>query len=1096
MFPKIRRGQVVGLLLIMLSLLGSAFSQNVVISQVYGGGGNSGAPVKNDFVELYNKGTVPVNLSTWSVQYASSAGTSWAKTNLAGTINPGQYYLVQEAAGANTALPFPTADASGSIAMSASSGKVALVANQTALAGACPSGVVDFVGFGSSANCFEGTGPTATLSNTLAALRKMDGCTDDGNNATDFATGAPNPRNTSSSHSCAVSQPPTGVGSANPTAGVPGTSVLFTVVVTVGTSPISSGLGVVADFTAIGGAAGTALNDSGANGDAVAGDNTFSVTQTVGAVTDGSKTIPVTVSDTVPGRSSTTSISFVVEPPPPPDVAIHDIQGTGSSSSYAGQRVRTTGIVTARKSNGFFMQTPDGAADADVNTSEGVFVFTSSLPPAAAQVGNEVAVVGTVQEFVPSADPFSPPVTEISGFATVTLLTTGNPLPTAAELTVANTYPASGLEHLERFEGMRVAAASLTVTGPTDGNVNETSATATSTGVFYAVVTGVPRPFREAGIEVPLPLPPGAPANVPRWDANPEKLRVDSDALAVANRLEVTSNATVTNVTGVLDYGFRAYTILPDALATVAGNMRAIPVPTPAAGEFTVASFNMERFFDDVNNGAADDATLTTAAFQNRLNKASLTIRGVLNSPDVVGVQEMESLFVLQTLANKINADAVAAGDSDPQYQAYLEEGNDPGGIDVGFLVKSSRVTVNSVMQFGKDATYINPTNGESALLNDRPPLMLRATVNRPHAPAFNVTVISNHLRSLNGVEDADGRVRAKRRAQAEYLAALIAAEQANAGTNIISVGDYNAFGVNDGYVDSMGTIRGDPTPADQVTLASEDLVDPNLIDLATTLPAADQYSYVFEGNAQELDHALVNVELFNKLSRFAISRVNSDFPESMRGTATRPERLSDHDPSVSYFNLPAQDFTAPTINLTSPTNSTYLLGAPLTASYTCADASGIASCEGDVADGAAVSTSTVGSFTFTVNAVDTWGNTAQASATYNVGYGICSLYNTAQPTNTGSTIPVRLQICDANGNNLSSSSTVVNVVNITGADNTTYAAVSSGKANPNGYFRYDASLGGYIFNLNTKDLLVGSYLLNFQVAGDPTVHSLAVVLK
>lgn len=1089
-----RRGQFLSLFLVLLSLLGSAFSQDVVISQVYGGGGNSGATLKNDFVELYNRGAVPVTLTGWSVQYASSAGTSWQRTNLTGTINPGQYYLVQEAQGAGGTVNLPTPDAIGTIAMSATAGKVALVSNTTALTGSCPA-VVDFVGFG-SANCFEGASSTAALTNTTATLRKGDGCTDTNNNGADFATGVPSPRNTTSAfHFCATSTPPTGVGTATPSNGPAGVTALFTVAVTPGTNPTNANVSVSADFTSIGGAVGTALYDDGSHGDATAGDKTFSISQTVSLTTlPGVKSLAVTVSDTEP-RSSTTSITFSVDEPPPPDVAIHDIQGPGMNSPYNGQKVRTTGIVTARKTNGFFLQTPDLQADADPNTSEGIFVFTSSTPPASAEKGNEVAVVGTVQEFVAAA--FSPPMTEISGFAVVTQLSTGNPLPTPVNLTAADTYPATSLEHLERFEGMRVHVDSLTVVAPTDGNVNETSATATSTGVFYAVVTGVPRPFREAGVEDPLPFPAGAPANVPRFDANPEKLRLDSDGQVGVPKLEVTSNAVLTDVTGVVDYAFRAYTILPDATPTVAGSMSAVPVPGATADEFTVASFNMQRFFDDINNGAADDATLSPTAFQNRLNKASLTIRNVLGTPDVIGMQEIESLFVLQTLANKINADAVAAGDPDPQYQAYLEEGNDPGGIDVGFLVKSSRVTVNSVMQFGKDATYINPVDSQPDLLNDRPPLMLRATVSRTHAPDFKVTVISNHLRSLNGVEDADGRVRAKRRAQAEYLATLIQGEQSgNPVVNIISLGDYNAFGVNDGYVDVMGTIRGDPTPADEVTLASDDLVDPNLVDLATTLPPDQQYSYVFDGNAQELDHALVNSNLYGRLSRFAIARVNSDFPESMRGTATRPERLSDHDPLVSYFNLPAQDFTPPTINLTSPTNATYLLGSPLTADYSCEDASGIASCEGTLADGATVNTSTAGSFTFTVNAVDNFGNTATASATYNVGYGICLLMNSAQPANSGSTIPVKLQICDANGNNVSTAGTTVQVVNVTGADEATFAAVSSGKANPNGYFRYDDTLAGYIFNLSTKDVPAGSYLLNFKVAGDPTIHSVAFILK
>ena len=154
-------------------------SANIVISQVYGGGGNAGAQFNNDFVELFNRGTAPVSVAGWSIQYASATGTTWATTPLTGTINPGRYYLVQEGAGANTPAPLPAPDATGTIAMSATNGKVALSNASTALTGSCPSGasVIDFVGFG-SANCFEGTAPTPVLSNTTAAIRGGGGCTE------------------------------------------------------------------------------------------------------------------------------------------------------------------------------------------------------------------------------------------------------------------------------------------------------------------------------------------------------------------------------------------------------------------------------------------------------------------------------------------------------------------------------------------------------------------------------------------------------------------------------------------------------------------------------------------------------------------------------------------------------------------------------------------------------------------------------------------------------------------------------------------------------------------------------------------------------
>jgi DNA/RNA endonuclease G (NUC1) len=170
---------------------------SLVISQIYGGGGNSGATFKNDFIELYNPGGSPVSVAGWSVQYASAAGTTWQVTALSGTIPAGGYYLVQEAQGSGGTVALPTPNATGTIAMGATAGKVALSASTTALTGTCPTGTVDQVSFGTTAsNC--GAGTTATLTNTTAALRGDDGCRYTGDLSADFTAAAPAPRNSSS----------------------------------------------------------------------------------------------------------------------------------------------------------------------------------------------------------------------------------------------------------------------------------------------------------------------------------------------------------------------------------------------------------------------------------------------------------------------------------------------------------------------------------------------------------------------------------------------------------------------------------------------------------------------------------------------------------------------------------------------------------------------------------------------------------------------------------------------------------------------------------------------------------------------------------
>jgi len=587
----------------------------------------------------------------------------------------------------------------------------------------------------------------------------------------------------------------------------------------------------------------------------------------------------------------------------------------------------TRGIVTGVRSNGFYIQEPDATVDADPATSEGVFVFTSSAPPAPAAVGNLVQVTATISEFVPSQDPLQPPLTELTA-PSVSLVSSGNPLPAPIPLTATFPDPAGAFDQLERLEGMRVSVASLTITGPTLGSLAEASATSTSQGVFFGVVTGVPRPFREAGIQAPDPPPSGSIPPIPRFDTNPERIRVDSDGLVGGAALDVGTGATVTGLVGPLDYTFRTYTILPDPGATLlaAGGPTPTSVTAPTNREFTVASFNVERFYDTADDAGTSDVVLTPTAFANRLNKLSLAVRNNLQTPDIIGFEEVENLTTLQAIATKINNDAVAASQPNPQYAAFLSEGNDIGGIDVGFLVKTApvsgggpaRVAVNAVVQEGLSTTYVSPVSGAPELLNDRPALRLDARVNHPNGNFVDVQVIANHLRSLNGINDETvpsggaasngARVRAKRRAQAEFLANLVQTRQAaNANELIVVLGDFNAFEVNDGFVDSMGTIAGTPTPAANVVLASADLVDPNLINLTSISPAAagQRYSYVFDGNAQTLDHILIDnaKNVFLAGSRIEHARIDADFPETARNDPNSPVRISDHDPTVAYFD-------------------------------------------------------------------------------------------------------------------------------------------------------------------------------------------------
>src|SRR5262245_35844512 len=208
--------------LLLLPSAAVASTSGVVVSQVYGGGGNSGATFRNDFVELFNAGSSAADLSGWSVQYATSAGTSWQTTALSGSISPGQYFLVQLGSGGTVGAALPAPDATGTSNLAATSGKIALVRSTTALtcgatAGSCSAtpGVEDLVGYGDAPD-FEGTGTATAPSSTLSAIRGDAGCADTGDNANDFATATPDPRNSASTaHVCSGTSSPSASGPAH-----------------------------------------------------------------------------------------------------------------------------------------------------------------------------------------------------------------------------------------------------------------------------------------------------------------------------------------------------------------------------------------------------------------------------------------------------------------------------------------------------------------------------------------------------------------------------------------------------------------------------------------------------------------------------------------------------------------------------------------------------------------------------------------------------------------------------------------------------------------------------------------------------------------
>jgi DNA/RNA endonuclease G (NUC1) len=307
-------------------------SSNIVISQFYGGGGVSGAQYTNDYVELFNRGNSPVNLSNWSVQYASTGGSNWLPSGPLPNVmlQPGQYFLMQFASsGANgSGLPapdyiVPVLQPEGFIPnLSSTTGKLALVNTSTRLpVSTCPSdpSIVDLVGYGDTASCFEGA-RTPNMTATTAFSRNSGGCTDTDNNQADFALGTPAPRNSSSPiNSCNLGSNLQAGMAANPTTVSPGGSTLLTVSVIPATTPPSTGITVVGNLTDIGGSATQTFYDDGTHGDVTPGDNVFSFSAAIPAGTTGGQRVVTAVASDAQGRTVNLNQNLTINAPLPND---------------------------------------------------------------------------------------------------------------------------------------------------------------------------------------------------------------------------------------------------------------------------------------------------------------------------------------------------------------------------------------------------------------------------------------------------------------------------------------------------------------------------------------------------------------------------------------------------------------------------------------------------------------------------------------------------------------------------------------------------------------------------------------------------------
>jgi uncharacterized protein len=569
---------------------------------------------------------------------------------------------------------------------------------------------------------------------------------------------------------------------------------------------------------------------------------------------------------------------------------IHDIQGSAHISPLNTTTVSTSGIVTARATNGFWIQDPN--PDADDATSEGIFVFTNSVP--SVSVGDAVTVTGTVTEFRPGGAATANLTTTELGSPSVSVNSSGNPLPAPVVIGLGGRMPPTSvieddaggdvetggtfdpatdaIDFYESLEGMRVQVDNPVSVGPTN-SFNE-QPVLPDNGSWASVRTA------RGGILVRS------------TDFNPERVIIDDAVTAgsVPTGLNVGDTFNGSAI-GVLDYNFGNFMLeLTSPLVRVDGGLTKETTATPAANEVSVATFNVENL-DPVRGGA-------------RFGQVASIIVNNLKSPDVVGLEEIQDnngntddgTVNADTTMNTIVSAITTAGGPTYAYR-YIspvndQDGGEPGGnIRQVFLFRTDRglsfvdkpgatsTTANTVGAGGLQYSpgRIDPTN--AAFNASRKPLAAEFMFG-----GTKLYLIVNHFNSKGGDNPLFGHIQppvlsseTQRNQQAQIVNDFVDSILAQDSTaSIVVLGDLNDYQ----FSNPLSILKGGV-----------------LTDLIEGLPQNERYGYDFEGNGQALDHILVSGHIAVRPYSYDIVHVNSEFAD----------QESDHDPEVVRFDPTAQ---------------------------------------------------------------------------------------------------------------------------------------------------------------------------------------------
>jgi len=878
----------------------AAPSTGLVISEAYGGGGNSGATFTHDFVELFNPTDAEISVEGMSVQYRSQNGTSANVTSLTGSVPAGGYYLVQQASNAAVGDPLPTPDATGNASMSGSNGVVILASDDVAVSAqgdfagtGNPANVIDTVGYGSGPTTFETANTGTPLTSSTSAQRAASGADTDDNSA-DFTVGAPTPTNTT-----AGDAPLSATDPGAQTAIVDAPVTPFTLEATGGTTPYT--------WEATGLPDGLALSTEG------------EVTGTPTVV--DSYSVEATVTDAAtPAAEDSVTFDFTITEPGEV-VLISDIQGDGAESPLVDTTVTVEAVVTSvitasDVTDGFFIQEEDADADADPATSEGVYVFCRNSCPADLSAGDQLRVTGDVAEFNTTTQ-----IDAAFGAGTFELLGSGAPLPTAAVVSLPAAASTLDAATFEDVEGMRTT---ISTTLAVSEYFNQAR-------FGEIVLTAGERPYQFTQTNEP---------SVAGYDAfladlATRRIVLDDDSnsqnaatsgpqdnepyyyptpgLSTGNAFR--GGDTVTDLTGVFEYSFGAWKLRPvqgEDYTFEPTNPRPAS-PDEVGGRLKVASFNVLNYFatiDETSSNSSgpcgpagtDDCRGADSEEERERQLAKIVDALATIDADVFGLIEIQNDTGLATeqIVDALNA-ATAPGTYD-----YIDTGFiGTDAIKQAFLYKTSTVT--------PVGEYETLTSAEDPLFVD--------TLNRPAliqtfdevATGERVTVAVNHLKSKgsgcgagdDSPEDGSGNCDGTRTAAAQALADYLATDPTGSGDpDFLVIGDLNSYSQER----PIGTLE-----------------DNDYVDLLERFEGMESYGYLFDGQLGHLDQALATATLDDQVTGAGGWKINADENplldyndtvadageasferESSAETLFEPNayRSSDHDPVVVGLDL------------------------------------------------------------------------------------------------------------------------------------------------------------------------------------------------